>query len=164
MLATAIVPTGIFIFAILLVALLVLARGIGGLVRAAVRARSPQGMKKVRVRVWVIQRPRKSGGEIDELLITYPEGNLGYELVACLNCGQLYAASVTAQVYGGPPLLEKLKGMSCIKCQANLSETYALYPEKYRTPEGDVLEMERSMEIPDDKDSQIVSLPAIYDE
>jgi len=115
-------------------------------------------MNTVQVRCWRVHVPDKK----EDLFITYPEDNQGHGLISCLDCGAVYAVTVAKEVYVGPPLEEKLKGMRCVKCGALLSETQAAYPDHYRDDGGSVHEYERSELIPDDKDSMVVEMLDIY--
>lgn len=115
-------------------------------------------MNTVQVRCWRIRVP----GRGDGVLITYPEDNQGHSLISCLRCGTIYAVTVAKEVYVGPPLDQKLKGLECIGCGAPLAETQAPYPERYRDEGGNVCEHQRSELIPNDEDSMVVEFPDIY--
>lgn len=115
-------------------------------------------MNKVQVRCWRIHVPDRK----EDLLITYPEDNQGHGLISCLDCGAVYAVTVAKEVYVGPPLEEKLKGVKCVGCGALLTDTQAAYPERYRDDGGNVREYERSELIPNDEDSTVVELPDVY--
>jgi DNA-directed RNA polymerase subunit N (RpoN/RPB10) len=101
-------------------------------------------------------------GKRGDVLITYPEDNQGHSLISCLKCGEVFAVTVAKEVYDGPPLNQKLKGLQCAGCGAPLRETYAPYPERYRDDAGNVREYERSDLILNDENSVIVELPDIY--
>jgi DNA-directed RNA polymerase subunit N (RpoN/RPB10) len=96
------------------------------------------------------------------IIITYPEDNIGYDLISCLSCGQIYAIDISKEVYIGPQREEKLKTVNCIQCGKILAETAALYPEKYRLETGKILEWKRDMEIPNDHDAIIEKVNGIY--
>lgn len=117
-------------------------------------------MNKVQVRCWDI--PLHGVHAHQHLLITYPEGHYGHSLLSCLNCGEIYAVTVAKEMYVGPPLREKLRGLKCINCGKPLESTAAPYPEQFRDKDGNVCEYVRDAIIPSDDESQIVELPDIY--
>mgnify|MGYP000464241494 CR=1 FL=1 len=119
-------------------------------------------MKTVYVRVWELFLPNPADGQNDKVMITYPEDNGGYDLISCLKCGQVYAASVAKQVYIGPPLEEKLRGLRCKICGSDLARTAAKYPERYLSHTGVVLQYERPQLIPDASESKIMEILDVY--
>jgi len=112
------------------------------------------------VRCW--EESVSHGGESQVLLLTYPEGSLGYRLVSCLQCGTVYAANVTKQLYVGPSLPELLGTLVCQKCGAQLGTSGHPYPEKYLGIDGEVHSYERPPEIPQDSDAVVRELPDLY--
>lgn len=116
-------------------------------------------MKKVKVRCFQIHLNTVLQ---DQLYIAYPEGNAGYDLISCLNCGQVYAVDVEKSVYIGPSIEEKLKELKCIKCQAELANTHSNYPEKYLGCDGKIYLYTRETEMPVDENSIIKEFPEIY--
>ena len=117
-------------------------------------------MKRSMVRCWKLDvwRNKKTP---DEIYISYPEDNSGYDLLSCLNCGHIYAASVATQVYVGPPIQEILKRTSCLDCGKSLEETASPYPDKYLTKDG-VMIFSRPVEIPLDEESTIKEFDELY--
>jgi hypothetical protein len=115
---------------------------------------------KGQVRCWKLHVPY-AGGE-DEILITYPEGHYGHKLISCIKCGQVYAAAIEDELYHGPSLEERVRSVSCIGCHSPLEETYAPYPEKFRSSNGEICDYNRPKIIPDDDESVVVELPDIY--
>ncbi len=119
-------------------------------------------MKRIKVPCWEVNNYRPRYKKVDKLYVTYPEDNKGYDLITCLNCGAIYAASVATYVYVGPPLVEKLKIIQCTSCGNMLSENYALYPDTYFT-DGEILHFQKSMTAPDDGDVMWKEFESIYD-
>ncbi len=119
-------------------------------------------MNKVSVRCWEVENYRSGANAPDHLFITYPEGNSGHELITCKNCGELYASTVVKEVYVGPPLAEKMKGVKCIKCGNNLDNNFAYYPETYLA-NGKLITYQRNTEIPDDSESLVKEFYGIYE-
>ena len=118
-------------------------------------------MKTVKVVCWEI-RIKSPGGENDMLNITYPEGHMGHNLITCTCCGQIYAFAIEDELYLGPPLKDKLKGMNCIKCGNELLSNHAQYPETYRSISGKIYSYSRSLIIPPDETSIVKEFPGIY--
>lgn len=110
-------------------------------------------MKTSKVRCWEIRKG---------VYITYPEGNLGHELITCLSCGTVYAVDVSRKVYVGPPLEERLKDLACLKCGCNLGTSWAFYPEKHLTDTGRIEVLQRPMQLPPDDQSIVAEFPEIY--
>jgi len=119
-------------------------------------------MNKVSVRCWEVENHRLGESVPDHLIITYPEDNSGHELITCLNCGEIYAVTVVKEVYIGPPLAEKVKGIRCVSCGEYLIGNYAYYPETY-IADGKQHAYRRNIELPDDKQSIVKELFGIYD-
>jgi len=119
-------------------------------------------MNKVNVRCWeenifdVIEKT------LTKVLVAYPEGNDGCDLVICRNCGEIYAIEIMKEVYTGPSRNEKLKTLVCIKCNKNLADTVAPYPENYLTISGMLKKWTRPYKYPDESKSIIKEFPAIY--
>jgi hypothetical protein len=65
-------------------------------------------------------------------------------------------------VYVGPPLEERLASLKCIECGKNLGSHFVKYPEHYLVGKK-IYEFERSLIIPDDRDSLVVEFDEIYD-
>jgi hypothetical protein len=118
-------------------------------------------MIKSKVRCWKVEQWRKGEKSPDLIYITYPEDNSGHNLLSCLKCGHIYAVSVTKLVYTGPPLVEKLKGMSCIQCGTNLDQSLTSYPDRYFV-NGLIFEFSRPKEIPPASDSLVMEFDEIY--
>lgn len=114
-------------------------------------------MERTKVRCWEIDVNGR-----DRVFITYPEDNYGHDLISCLNCGAIYAASVFKQVYHGPPLSEKLKEINCWKCNELLANTYNLYPDKFLSISGEIKSFDRLLQIPLDEDSLVEEFYSIY--
>jgi hypothetical protein len=110
-------------------------------------------MKSEKVRCWEIRKG---------VLITYPEGNLGHELITCLRCGLIYSVNVPRKIYVGPPIEDRLKGLHCMKCGSSLLTTWAYYPEKHLNEHGEITEMKRPEEIPPENQSMVVEFPELY--
>jgi ribosomal protein S27E len=115
-------------------------------------------MRLVKVRCW---RFRTREGE--ELIATYPEGNMGHWLVSCLACGQVYAADVSKAAYV-EPVSDRLKALECMKCGRKLCESAQAYPDSYRAGDGCVKTFDKPHIIPPDSASEVVEVPSIYDE
>lgn len=113
-------------------------------------------MNRVNVRCWEMHAGK------DKVVISYPEKNYGYDLGICRNCGHIYAVEVAKLVYAGPPLAERLEGLSCERCSMKLALTWASYPETYLTAAGAIAAFLRPTRIPDDALSEIRSFPSIY--
>ena len=120
-------------------------------------------MKTVKVRCWNIQTFSAEKGTVVHLLITYPEENMGYRLVLCNNCGQIYAVDVSKEVYVGPPLEQKLSNIRCIKCDISLVGNTLEYPDNYISDNGEVGRFERGSQMPNEDESVIIELPSVYD-
>ncbi len=119
-------------------------------------------MNKVSVRCWEIENYRSGAAAPDHLFITYPEDNSGHELITCTNCGELYAVTVVKEVYVGPPLSTKVKGLKCIKCGGQLEENFAYYPETYFA-DGELITYQRDTVMPDDNKSLVKEFYGIYE-
>lgn len=113
-------------------------------------------MNKVQVRCWELY-----AGTV-KVFITYPEDNDGHCLGICVACGTVYAVDVTSEVYIGPPLADKLKGLPCDRCGRDLSHTWAAYPETYLDSSGAAGAFRRPRQIPDSAQSFVRSFPSIY--
>lgn len=118
-------------------------------------------MNRSMVRCWKMQNWRKGELVPDMIYITYPEENIGHDLITCLRCGHVYAVSIAKMVYVGPDLKQKLKGVACIDCGVSLDASYAPYPENYFV-NGRTLKFDRPLEIPPDADSSVVEFDEIY--
>ena len=117
-------------------------------------------MNKSKVRCWKLEHwVGKAAPNI--IYISYPENDSGHDLLSCLRCGHVYAASVVHQIYVGPELAVKLAQTPCVDCGANLAETAKPYPEMYRWG-GEILEFERPLEIPADSESEVKEFDEIY--
>jgi len=112
-------------------------------------------MKTVLVRCWKI-------GPHRELLITYPEGDMGHRLICCKTCGQIYAVNVTKQLYIEPDINKHLGTTRCLKCAAPLVDNWVYYPDQYVGRDGKLCDYERPIEIPSDADSIVESFPEVY--
>ena len=119
-------------------------------------------MKTILVRVWKVIAHNSRYGEIDELTISYPEGNNGYDLIVCLKCGKVHAASVAKQVYVGPSLEEKIKASKCAGCGHSLLDGWSRYPDRYIGHTGEILEFSRPLLMPDLADSLVQEFPDLY--
>lgn len=97
----------------------------------------------------------------DSVFVTYPDGFGGHDLIICMNCGEIYAADTTSQLYE-KPLDEKLINMTCRKCGKKLSETYKIYPDNYINSKGVVAQYIKENIYPDDKLSIVKEFPSIY--
>lgn len=117
-------------------------------------------MKKVLVRCWEIVDYDKKMPH--HLYITYPEENSGHDLITCTKCGAIFAITVAKEVYVGPPLKEKLKGMDCLSCGVALDRNFAYYPETY-VVNNKLYSFERPQEIPPDETSVIKEFDGIYE-
>ena len=117
-------------------------------------------MKKSMVRCWKLEvwRNQKIA---DEIYISYPEDNSGHDLLSCLHCSHIYAASVATRVYVGPPLQEILERTRCLGCGKFLVTTASPYPDKYLTADG-VMSFSRPMEILLDKESTVKEFDELY--
>jgi hypothetical protein len=113
--------------------------------------------KMVNVRCWKIQNMH----DVDSLLITYPEGHMGHDLIICLSCGQIHAAEISSQMYI-KPLDEQLELVHCVKCEKLLLNNSSKYPDTYLSNKGNITNYQRSNELPIDSDSIVVELPSIY--
>ena len=120
-------------------------------------------MKTLKLPCWRVQDYRPWEKKSNSLFITYPEAHMGYDLITCLDCGEVYAIAVTMEMYRGP-LPEILSGISCRKCGANLGKSYAKYPDTYRGPNGEKITFERSRLIPGDKERVFVEFNTITDD
>ena len=114
-------------------------------------------MNMVKVRCW-----QYSVGEGESVFATYPEGNMGHNLMSCLNCGQVYAVNIETVVYIGPPLAERLAASRCAKCGEPLNEHAHSYPEKYLSHTGVIESFLKPGVIPPEETSVIVELPGLY--
>ena len=119
-------------------------------------------MNKVSVRCWEVNNYGTDKGTPHSLYITYPEENSGHDLITCTKCGAVFAVTVAKEVYVGPPLKEKLMGMSCLSCGASLDKNFAYYPDTY-VVNGELYSFERPQEIPSDEDSVVKEFDGIYD-
>jgi hypothetical protein len=100
--------------------------------------------------------------ESDCLYLTYPEDNSGHNLITCLKCGAVYAVTIAEEVYVGPPLDNKLKGLDCSHCGSSLEGNYAYYPETY-IASGKKHSYCRPTEIPPDDQSIVKEFEGIYE-
>jgi hypothetical protein len=116
--------------------------------------------KKSKVRCWQLENWRGKSPP-DLIYITYPEGQFGYDLVSCLNCGKIYSASVLDQIYKGPPLNEKLASKCCSQCGSAMNKSAHIYPEKYLAQDG-VIHFQRSLSLPSDTESIVVEFDELY--
>jgi hypothetical protein len=119
-------------------------------------------MNKVLVRCWKVENYRVGANASDHLFITYPEDNSGHELITCKNCGELYAITIVKEIYVGPPLNEKLRGIKCIKCAINLDSNFAYYPENYFV-NGEMFTYRRDVLIPRDNESLVREFYGVYE-
>lgn len=119
-------------------------------------------MKKVAVRCWQVENHRLGVDTADHLFVTYPESNNGHKLITCTNCGELYAVTVVKEVYVGPPLVQKIKGLKCIECGCNLDKNFAYYPEMYFV-DGELITYQRDEVLPDDEKSCVKDFYGIYE-
>lgn len=121
-------------------------------------------MKKVQVRCWEITVPKCGDCAQTAVLVTYAEGDYGYELRSCLECGEIYAVDVAWESYLGPPLDEALRQLNCANCGCSLAESSSEYPSKFLCSNGVVSSVERPPEAPAFEASQIRELYGIYGE
>lgn len=105
-------------------------------------------MNKVLVRCWEVLNYVHDDSP-HKLYITYPEDNSGHDLICCMSCGAVYAVTVAKEVYVGPPLPEKVKGLKCVNCRNLLEDNYSFYPETY-VINGLRYSFVRALEMPDD--------------
>jgi hypothetical protein len=119
-------------------------------------------MNKVKVRCWKIRvYPDKIEGPHD-LYVTYPEDNSGHDLITCGNCGTIYAVTIAKELYIGPALQEKIRGLNCSNCGKPLESSYCYYPETY-VINGTRFSFNRPSEIPPDEESIVIELEGIYE-
>lgn len=119
-------------------------------------------MKIVQISCWEKYLFDSETNKQTRVITTYPEDNIGYDLISCLSCGQIYAIDISKEVYIGPERKVKLKTVNCIQCNKILAKTVAPYPEKYRLETGKILEWKRDMELPNDDDAIIEKVYGIY--
>ena len=120
-------------------------------------------MIKISVRCWEIKNYRALETCPDSLFINYLEENSGHELITCISCGEVYDVTVVKEVYIGPPLDKKVKGMKCVNCGGNLEDNFDYYPETY-IASGAKYTFTRNMEIPTDKESLVKDFYGIYEQ
>ena len=119
-------------------------------------------MKKIPVRCWEVKNYRLGKAYPDCLFITYPESDNGHDLITCLNCGEIYAVTIVKEVYLGPPLEEKIKGLNCVSCGKPLKNNYASYPDLY-IADGKQYAYSRDMVLPSDSQSIVKEFYGIYE-
>ena len=119
-------------------------------------------MKKVSVRCWKVKSFRAGKTLPDHLFVTYPESDSGHDLITCLNCGEIYAVTIVKEVYVGPSLDNKVKGINCISCGLSLDRNYAKYPETY-VVDGERHSYAREVVLPDDNQSIVKEFYGIYE-
>ena len=119
-------------------------------------------MNTVLVRCWQVESYRRGAAGPDHLLITYPEDNSGHDLITCLKCGQVYAVTISKEVYVGPPRAEKLRELHCVTCGVALSGNTAAYPETY-VAGGELFHHARDNILPNDDESLVKEFPGIYE-
>jgi len=106
-------------------------------------------MKKARVYCWKIFKSgltdtplkRFSYIEKEEDVLYYlprqTSAHYGYELVSCLNCGEIYANDISAELYI-ESREKRLQKTNCIKCGKNLGQTAKPYPDFYLGQDGKI--------------------------
>lgn len=119
-------------------------------------------MNRVSVRCWKVNNYGSGIDSPDRLFITYPEDNNGHNLIICKSCGQIYAVTIVKEVYIGPPLVEKLDKIRCVKCGDFMKCNFAYYPEMYYS-DGNLVSFKRDNVIPDEKESLVIEFYGIYD-
>lgn len=119
-------------------------------------------MNKVSVRCWEVENYNSVSNSIDHIFITYPEDNCGHELITCKTCGELYAVTVSKEVYIGPPLAEKMKMIQCVNCGSSLDDNFAYYPETYFAG-GQLIKYQRDTQMPEDNTSLVKEFYGIYE-
>lgn len=100
-------------------------------------------------------------GPNDGLLITYPEGHLGHDLICCLSCGGVHAVCVARVLYSDGDLTEHVESASCHYCNARLVHNWANYPETWVDEKGHQRTFQRDPIIPQDEYSSVVKLPEV---
>lgn len=110
-------------------------------------------MKEVKVRCWEYI----VNGD-DTVYVTFPEDNMGYDLMSCLSCGQVYAVDISKEVYLGLRRQDILRDGNCIRCGAKLSDTCEQYPDTYLSKKGGVFTWQRSEKYPE-FESLVLSFP-----
>lgn len=117
-------------------------------------------MNKVLVRCWELSIPFRQSNA--KLYITYPEDNSGHRLITCTNCGEVYAVTISKEVYVGPSLEEKLLSMQCNTCGIALTDNYEFYPETFIS-DGVKFCYKRSLQMPLEEESIVKEFLSIYD-
>jgi hypothetical protein len=112
-------------------------------------------MKTTQVRCW-------RTGPGNELLITYPEGEMGHYLICCLCCGKVYAVNVAKQLYIEPDLDTHLSGKACVDCGSNFYKNWSYYPDRYIGADGMRHTFTRSLSMPPEDESIITELLEVF--
>ena len=118
-------------------------------------------MKKILVRCWKYEIFNKTSNEFDEVYVTYPESSNGHDLIACQNCGFIYAIDISIEVYVGPKMKTFLEKKKCINCELDLKNNYSSYPETYLVG-GKKFKFTRDESIPNDDESLVFDFYDMY--
>jgi len=113
-------------------------------------------MKNNKVRCWKFFVENS-----EAVFASYPEDNSGYDLVCCLNCGQIYAVGIEKEVYGGIDRHTQSKNKHCIRCGNSIDGLLKSYPEHYLSLDGSIHRWVRPKEFPT-FDSEIKEFPDLF--
>ncbi len=92
-------------------------------------------MKRVLIRCWeeVVCGPGSTIG--DTIYIPSAEAHMGFRLIQCGECSEIYAISISAEMYSDTDLIE---GLCCVSCACQLAHHAHEYPRTYRKQDGEV--------------------------
>ena len=101
-------------------------------------------------------------GKNNELLITYPESEIGHDLISCSNCGHIYSVNVAKRLYSDIDINNLLESFRCLNCNSVLADNWLEYPENFVRKDGSIGRYRRSRKIPDENDSVVVEIDEVY--
>ncbi len=116
-------------------------------------------MRTVRGPTWDVQV--RVGLATEAVFVSYPRTDIGYDLLQCIECGQVYAVEIGYETYIGPPRMQRLRGAMCVACGAELSTSVVEYPMTFLCKDGTVGHMVKSSIAPT-TDPVFRELPSIY--
>jgi|GEM_PF-5443544 len=90
-------------------------------------------MKRVLIRCWeeIVCGPDSSTG--DTIYIPSSEAHMGFRLIQCGECGEIYAISISTEMYSDTDLVA---GLRCVSCSCQLAQHAYEYPKTYRKQDG----------------------------
>ncbi len=107
-------------------------------------------MNRVLVRCWeeIVCGPVSSTG--DTIYIPSSEAHMGFRLIQCGECGEIYAICISTEMYSDTDLVE---GLCCVSCASHLAQHAHEYPITYKKQDGEVGHIDDSLFDLDDERS-----------